>query len=431
MYSFRITKIFSFIVSLLMVLLVGIGCNSKSDDKVSSKTELLRRDLDSKVTLFLFEAEDSFRQRTFSTALRLIDSAEVYAPELADIPFLRGRILTELSQYNQAQAAYEKVVSLDPYYRSAWFKLGNSAFRQKQYHKALVLYRKEQQVALEVEKAQGQDFDLGRQCTILLQLGHTYIELGEIDSAKQAYLQAIAIDDSYAEAYYELGYLFRDNGEFEEALKYSRYAFTLDPDNTDYIYLLGSMLLRTGQAQKAINHFEIVVKRRPSDYGACYNFGRALVTIGRMEEGNHYLAIVDSLQSLQYKINQAKVTAETNPNVVRRWVELADLLSRVGRYDAALHYYRIALYLSPKNVDLQNNMAQLNLSLGDTTGAINRYRALLWQNPSLVEVWVSLGVVYAQTGRVEEAQQAWRNALRYQPDHPQARAWLRKFPGAL
>ena len=417
----------SLIVSVITVLFLIPGCNSKPDSTVSSKTEKQRQDLDPRVTLKLIQAEDSFRQGAFSVALQLIDSAEVYAPELADIPFLRGRILSELSQFKQAQVAYEKVVSLDSCYRSAWFKLGNSAFRQNQYYKALSMYRKERQVAHEMEKAQGLDFNQEQHGTILLQLGHTFSELGEIDSAEQAFQQAIAIDGSYAQAYYELGNLFRDNGQFEEALKHSRRAFSLDPDNVDYNYILGSLLLQTGQVQKAIGHLEMVVQRRPGDYGACYNYGQALVTAGRVEEGHRFLAMVDSLQSLQSEINQAKLTAEMNPNVLKRWVELADLLHSAGRYEVALHYYKTALYLSPRNVALQNRAAQMSLSTGDTIGAINRYRDLLWQNPSLVEVWVNLGVVYAQTDRVEEARQAWGNALRFQPDHIKARAWLRKY----
>ena len=426
--SFRITKGFSFVVSVFIMLLISTGCNSKPDSKVSSKTEKQRQALDPTVALFLIRAEDSFRQGAFNAALRLTDSAAVYAPELADIPYLQGLILTEVSQLNKAKAAFERVVSLDPYYRTAWFKLGNSAFRQEQYRKALTMYRKEQQVDREVEKADGQDLDLDRHCTILLQLGRTYTELGEIDSAEQTYLQAIAIDGSYAEAYGDLGYLFKDNGEFKEALKYSRRALSLDPENADYNYLLGSLLLQTGQTQKAIVYLEMVLKRRPGDYGACYNLGQALVTVGRVEEGHRFLAMVDSLQSLQNKINHAKVTAETYPNVLRRWVEFATLLRRAGRYDVAMDAYKVALYLDPKNVTIQRNMANLSLSLGDTTGAINRYRALLGHYPSLGEVWVNLGIVYALSGRLEEARQAWQSALRFQPDHAQAKAWLAKFP---
>lgn len=395
---------------------------------MDSRTELQRRDLDPKVTLFLIRAEDSFRQSEFNVALQLVDSAAVYVPELADIPFLRGRILTELSQFNQAQAAYEEVVSLDPYYRAAWFKLGNSAFRQRQYRKALVMYRKEQQVASEVEKADGQDLDLERHCTILLQMGRAYVELGEIDSAKQAYLQAIAIDGSYAEAYSDLSVVYRDNGDYQTAIVYSRKALELDPEIVNYHLFLGLLLARTGQEQEAVGYLKTVIEQRPWYPDAHYNMGQALIRLGRIDEGQGYLAGVDSIQTLDDRINLAERTARVNPDVPRRWIELAHLLRRARRYDVAMDAYKVALYLDPKNVTIQRNMANLSWSLGDTTGAINRYRALLGQYPSLGEVWVNLGIIYALSGRLEEARQAWRSALRFQPDHAQARAWLAKFP---
>ena len=84
-----------------------------------SRTVLLRQQVTLRASLFLRESEKAFNQGAFDVALRLADSAGVHAPELADIPYLQGLILTELGQIKQAQAAYQRVVSLDPYYRSA------------------------------------------------------------------------------------------------------------------------------------------------------------------------------------------------------------------------------------------------------------------------------------------------------------------------
>ena len=413
--------------ALFLLLLICAGCKSDLDQPELSSTVLLRRQIDPKAGLFLMQAEQAFRQGTFNAALRLADSAEYYAPELADVPYLQGLTFTELGQLDQAQTAFQKVAVMDPYYRGVWFKLGNNAFRREQYREAVELYRKERKVAREEEQASRQDFDRVRHRTALLQLGRVYFELGNMDSALLAYEEAIVIDPSYAEAYSDLGVLYRDNGDYEKAIVYWRRALELDPEDVDYHYFLGLLLWQTGRAEEAIGYLKMAVEQRPWHPGAHYNLGQALISLGRMEEGQRCLAGADSIRALDRKIELGRFRVKISPDEPRYLVELARLLRRAGRYDEAMDAYKVALYLAPQSVTIQLNMAHLSLSLGDTTGAIRRFRALLQQDPSLDEVWVNLGEVYALTGRVGEARRAWQNALRYKPDHPKARAFLAKF----
>ncbi len=407
-----------------MSLLIHAGCRSEPDRVELSRTVSLRQQVTPRAGLFLGEAEKAFNRGAFDDALRLADSAGVHAPKLADIPYLQGLILTELGQIDQAQAAYQAVVSLDPYYRSAWFKLGNNAFRRLQYREAVGLYQKEREIAREEEQGHRQDIDRLRHRTILLQMGRAYTELGAVDSAKLVYEEAVAIDPSYAEAYSDLGVLYRDDGNYEQALVYSRRALELDPEQIDYHYFLGILLFRTGQAEAAVAYLRTAVEQRPWYPGAHYNLGHALMSLGDLDEGQRYLAGVDSIQALEGNIELAQFKVKINPNVPRRWMELARLLRRAGRHDEAMDAYQVALFLAPRGITIQRNMAYLSLSLGDTTGAIERYLALLQQEPSLEDVWVNLGVVYALVGRTMEARQAWRNALQYAPDHPRAKAYL-------
>lgn len=412
-------------IFVITVLLLNAGCNSKSHDEVSSKTELERQTLDPKVALFLMKAEDSFHQGDFNTALVLTDSAAVYAPELADIPYLRGLIFTKLGQLNRAKVAFEEVVSVDPHYRAAWFKLGNNAFRRQQYGEAVSMYRKELKVAQE----RGREIDLERYCTTLLQLGRVYAELGKVDSAEQAYQRAISLDDSYAQVYSDLSALYEDNGDYPRAILYARKALELEPETVHHHYFLGLLLARTGQEEQAIGYLKTAIERRPWHPGAYYNLGQALMRLGRAEQAEAYLAAVDSLQSLLDLTDLARFTARANPDVPGLWTELARLLRRMGRYNEAMDAYQVALHLAPENVTIQSNMARLTLNLGDTTGAIRRYRALLRRNPHLADEWVNLGVVYLQLGQVEKARQAWQSALRYRPDDARARTWLERFSG--
>lgn len=336
-----------------------MGCTSTPPADEYRVTELQRQSAHPKAAFFLMNAQEAFRLENFRGALALVDSAEAYAPELADVAFLRGNILALLAQLEPAAKAYQRVIDLDPYYPSVWYQQGNIVYQRKNYKKALAMYRQERQAALSAEKAFRQKPDKPRHTRTLIQMGRTYIELGEIDSAQEAYEQCLAIDAQYAVAYLDLAALFRENGADEEALDYANRALELEPDNVDFLYIAGSLCVRTGRMQEAVDYLQRVVTKRPSDYGAYYSLGTALVALGRLEEGQRCLARMDTLRSLQGKIAQRKITADTYPENPFQWADLGDQLWSIGRPEAAMKYYQIAHYLAPGNQAISDRIVRL------------------------------------------------------------------------
>lgn len=305
------------------------------------------------------QALESLEKGAFHLALMQTDSAEYYTPQLADVNFLRGKIFSELGNFDRAGNAYEKVVLLDPYYRAAWFKLGNIAFSRKKYRDALSYYRKELVLAQEEAKWRDQSVDHKRQCTTLLQIGFSYNRIGKQDSAALAFHQAIALDSSFAEAYHNLGYLYNDLGDAEKALHYSFRALKLEPQNAEFRYLAGVLCFRNGRAAEAVGHLEIALEQRPWYFGAYYNLGQALMRLGRREEGKRYLAMVDSMQSLHHEIDLAQTVVELFPHIPKCWQDLAELLRQAGRLNEAMHAYKVALSLDPHNKAAQKHITNL------------------------------------------------------------------------
>ena len=399
---------------LLPLLLVYAGCKSGSDEKQPSITEKKRLSIDPKAARFLIQAQDAFRRKAYNPALIMADSAEQYAPELADIQFLRGLVFTELRRYDKAAVAYHKVLSLDPDYQGVWLNLGSTAFRQGDVRKALDLYLKEHEAY--------------PSAAALHQMGRVYAKLGKPDSARLAYEQAIATDSTFTTAYLRLGELYKEEGELEKALEYSRLGLRLQPDNLNYGYFVGSLLLLTGEAEEAVDHLETVIELRPWHYWGNYNLGQALMRLGRQEEGKRYLAKAESLQAELKNIQDWQDLAENNPDQLMLWVNLGEALRRAGRVDEAIEAHNIALTLEPRFLAVHNNLANLYLMRGDTSTAISHYNAILQTYPTLADVWLNLGAVYANMGRVEAARQAWENALKYAPNDSTVKDYLSQLP---
>ncbi|MDZ7360059.1 MAG: tetratricopeptide repeat protein [candidate division KSB1 bacterium] len=305
------------------------------------------------------QAQQWLKQGEFRFALQSTDSAEDYAPQLAEVYFMRGQILTELGDLQRAAAAYRKALFLNPAYRGGWFQFGHNAFQRKRYREALSHYRNELALAEDEQNRRKQPMDQKRRATTLLQIGRAYAKLGVLDSAAIAFHQILAVDSSFAEVYFDLSHFYHDRGEVQSALLWALKAQQLEPQNPDYRYFAGVLLLRRGRAAEALPHLETALKLRPWYYGAHYNLGQALIRLGRREEARHYLAMVDSMQALHYAIDHARASVELFPSVPRCWIDLAHLLHRAGRYDEAVHAYRVVLALEPQNRAAKNNLTTL------------------------------------------------------------------------
>jgi len=374
-----------------------------------------RRAVDQSTVSMLVQSQRALRQGALRKALALADSVVRRAPRLADGHFQRGRVLTELKRFDDADESYRKVLSLDPQYQGAWFNLGNNAYRRQNYETALRYFQKEQQ--------------RHPSASALVEIGKTYGLQGTPDSARHAYERALARDSTHAEAHARLGQLHEEEGNLEAALEHSRRALALDSTDVNYRYVVGAQLFQLGRYEAAIPHLRDVIAERPWHQSAHYNLGQALVRTGRQDRGKTYLAESDSLEDQQREIERLESVAQDEPGAPDRWTKLADAYRRAGRLEDAREAYSIALYLRPSNPTLRDRLAQLSAELGNYEAAVSHYRTLLRRRPGFNEAWFNLGVVYARNGETEKARKVWERVLRRNPDHQRAKAYLSRLPG--
>src|SRR4029453_17895239 len=82
------------------------------------------------------QAQQALRQRDLATALKLVDEADQADPNQAATINLRGEILMQQEQFDQAEAAFKKSAKLDPKLREAQYNLAQIPFKKKEYAKA-------------------------------------------------------------------------------------------------------------------------------------------------------------------------------------------------------------------------------------------------------------------------------------------------------
>ncbi len=369
--------------------------------------------MDQTTRTLLAAGSNALQQHEFEAALALADSAEQHAPNAPGVPFLRGRIYSELALIEKADSAYRRVAELDPDYRGLWHNLGNNAFRRNEYSKAIAYYEKELEKNPDAGPWRG--------------IGRAYQELGVNDSAKYALDKAIALDSTYAAAHVSMAQILEDEGNFGLALQHAQQALALNQNDVEAYYRVGSLLVKQGQNEEALRHLAVVAKEWPWHHGALYNLGQAMIRLGRQEEGKEMLERSEKLRALQAKITSMEAKVRNSPTDPYAHAGLASMLRRAGRYNDAMHAYRVALYLYPQNLEFQNNVAVLHLLRGNPDAASQWFREIVQQDSTFVDAWMNLGVVAARAGRKEEARYAWNKTLQYKPGNPEALAYLARL----
>src|SRR5213595_1935767 len=82
------------------------------------------------------QSQQALRQGDFATALKLIDEADKADPNKPVTLNLRGEILMQQQQFDQAEAAFKTAAKLDPKFREAQYNQAQIPFKNNDYAKA-------------------------------------------------------------------------------------------------------------------------------------------------------------------------------------------------------------------------------------------------------------------------------------------------------
>ena len=392
----------------LILLIFSLYCCSSNEKQTENETRV-----NPKANRYLLQGSDLLKQHNFTQALAFADSADKYATQKADVHFFKGRVYSELGRFAEAEQAYKNTLEDMPGYKGVWNNLGNNAYRQQNFSLAIDFYKKE--------------ITLGRATIPLRALGRAFVELGQTDSARAYFEKVIELDNKYTAAYFNLAQLEEDEGNLKKALKHSSRAYGIEPENLEYRYVYSTLLVQLNRGSEAIYNLKEIVRQWPWHHGAHYNLGRALIEAGQQVDGKKYLEQAEQVRAAQAKIDHLENTVRALPDDPYSYAALAFALRKAGRYNDAMHSYKVALYLDQDNFDIWNNVANLYLLQGDTVTALATYNYIVTRNPALTDVWLNLGVVYALSNQKEKARNAWERILAAEPNNASAQKFIRKL----
>jgi tetratricopeptide (TPR) repeat protein len=255
--------------------------------------------------------------------------------------------------------------------------LGNIAWEQRQFDKAIAYYQK----ALHIFEAIGDDYSAA---TVYFQLGNVALEQNSFDKAAANYQKALQIfetaGDFYkaASSYNNLGIVAQQQRHFDDAITFYR---------------------------KALEIYEAI----GDEYSTASNYHN--LAIIAEEQGNLEDAINFYYRSLQIKENYKKYYSAASD-----YHNLGNVALKQRQFDDAIAYYEKALHLYEVIGDEYNatdeyvqlgRIAQEKQNFDEAIG----YYKKAFMNYQKFQDWYECSITLVKWGNALEAQEKWLEAL--------------------
>jgi len=343
---------------------------------------------------------------------------------LADIAYKQGDAYDKAGRYDGSIEAYERALNLAPdqdfYYLflgRAYLELAKKAavkggpFPATPTLQQLLSVRRDQVLRMSKEELIAYSLSALEQARRLnplntdhtANLGRLYrfwgemIDRSKLDVSLKYYEEALKLSPNAAHLYDEWGLVYFLKGDFDAALAKYEYARQIDPIFFQtYLYLGDLYSTLAGQATTPTLKAEWTAKAN-----------EAYAEAGRLDAGAQVQIMHAQARNL---FNQAQNTQ--------------DPTQRQQLYVQAMETYQAVLRADNNNAEAHSTLGYIYAQLGRLEEAIQENREVVRLVPTDLNSWRNLAILYQQVGRIDDAITAVQNALRLAPNDATLKQYL-------
>lgn len=300
-----------------------------------------------------------FNQKMLGPVINQAKNLLRYYPKAIVLWNILGIASAQLSHFDQAIKAFEKIISICPDQASAYYNLGN-VFRDK----------------------------------------------AQFNDAIDAYTRALELKPDYEEAYNNLSMTLTSQYKTPEIPQqnvidqYER-RLTQKAENAEAIFNLGLGLYEEGKLDKALGAFRRTIEQLPTYLEAHYNMGCIL-----NEQGLHRDAELACQKAIAIK-----------PDHAEAYNALGRALKDQGKFDSAILAYKKAISLKNNFAVAYNDMGIALASQHKPKQAIEAYKKALSFSPEYADAYNNMANVLKTQGKLKDSLIAYGKALSLEPFH--------------
>jgi tetratricopeptide (TPR) repeat protein len=273
------------------------------------------------------------------------------------------------------------------------------------------------------------------------------------EGERRCWQRCLELDPRNTLAYSRLVALSQQKANYEDIVQLMEGALRVDPDNATYRGLLGSALMYLNRPAQARQQLELILVSGRGDVETYLLLGEACNQLDRPALAKRYLSVAVDLAPARPDVLYALIKAHNKlgerqqaDELVARLEELksmqlageatretlrdekfmppriAEILTFVGKsylergsLDAAQRHFEQATTVAPADVESRKQLVQLATQRNDWQAALRRNQELRELEPgNRMHVW-NEGAFLERAGRVEEAEQVFRDICDSQP----------------
>lgn len=319
-------------------------------------------------------------------------------PNYPEVNFLRGQLLFDAGEYENALDAFSRVLSVNPNHAGALLLAANANARESN------LTTARRQLTQFLTQQPGH-------VPASLQLANVWLLLGKPEKTEAVAREILKEQEMNVQALSLLAVALSAQGMHAESAQAYEQVASLQPESTQTLVALGSQQMVAGDTAAGIEQLKAAVALDPASTSAHERLIEAHLAVKDLDAaakaGETYLA-----------------EARDNP---RAYVYLGRVRLQQEDYDGAESLFEQALGLDPGNIEASGGMAALAVLNKDLDGAIASFERALEANPGDLMTSMNLGVVLEQTRDLEGMQAVLNDAVEANPAAAEPRIALARY----
>jgi len=388
------------IAAAVVLFLICAGCQSHAQSKEAAKLRWQKNSAQIKLTL----AQQQYDNEKYTEAEKTINECIRADPEMPMAYLLLGKLLLTDDRAEKATEQLQLAVGLNENLDEGWYWLGVAAQQSRQNQLALSAYKKAMSLnsdnidyilaVAEVLTAQKKDQDALR--------------------VLQEKLETKPRDVSLKVAAADL--LFR-TGKNEQAIELYRQAMLMTDENEDVAESLGYCYVFSGKWDDAGKIFYQLAERYKDKLAPEEN-DRWIISDQRKKKVYLKMAALCSMKSGRYDRAvdcYSKLTVEQRDDA-EVWVKMGQAALGAAMTEKAIMCGRKANSLRPGYPDAVVLIGSAQYADGDYAAALESFNKVSSNTNNAGFTWLMRARCYEKLGRMDKAEQAYKTAMRLNPD---------------
>jgi len=372
------------------------------------------------------KAKEMMQQQEMKAAQELLRGASAACARDAELFDTLGLAYAFDHHFDQAQAAYEKALTLEPgnaVFRnnlaSSYLQAGQRAKGEAELDRVLkadphnltananlgMLYLTDEKYPLAVRHFEAAGGAHSSDPMLLMEMTAAYLGAGNSEAGLRTARQASHLAGANPRIHYSLGIILAQAGEYERALAEFQYIPQSDLDATAHMNL-GMTLSKLQRYEEARKAYVESIRQDPSNADAYLHIGADAAATGDMATAVDWLT-----QAHEKAPERAEISAD-----------LAEVLIATRNFESAQSLLDEVLRTQPDEAALQAALGDLNLNQDNFGQAAEAYERVLKSQPGDLHAQLVLAKCHLGLNQNVQAERELGAILTADPGNPEALA---------